>query len=37
MFVGTRLRATGDLIFMRWLDSDYFNLAEWKNAAEAGA
>jgi len=37
MFVVTSLRATGYLIFMCRMDSDYFDLTEWQSFEEAGA
>ena len=37
IFIGTTLRAAGYLIFMRWMDSDCFDVTEWQSVAEAGA
>jgi len=36
MFIGTALLAVGYQIFMRWMDSDCFEVPEWNGAAEAG-
>ena len=37
IFIGTPLRTAGYLIFMRWMDSDCFDVTEWKSGAEGGA
>ena len=37
ILVGTTLRAAGYLIFMRWMDSDCFDVTEWQSVAEACA
>jgi hypothetical protein len=37
IFMGTTLRAVWHLIFLRWMDSDCFDVTEWKSVAEAGA
>ena len=37
IFIGTTLRAAGYLIFMRWMDSDRFDVTRWQSVAEAGA
>jgi len=37
ILIGTTLCATRYLIFMQWIDSDFFGVTEWQRAFEAGA